>query len=226
MRGITSDPPAPPSRKREGDNDLPMNATTSSDDREMVSRLLQNDQAAWRDLLAGVATPIVRERKYREMLSRHALEPEDLLQQLCEELCKDNFAKLRAFRFDCSLTTFLYWQVKGIVGGITRSAGWGRESLPTGEASIEEISDARSSGSDAPASDPGARVSRKEEVSAARMMITRLWEENPEGAYALLLKAELDVPSATVAALLGKKQNTVDQLVSRARRALRESPNR
>ncbi len=203
-----------------------MDTDATMDDRAMVALLLKNDPSVWRDLLARIATPLVREKKYREMLARHALEPEDLLQQLCEQLCKDDYAKLRSFRFDCSLTTFLYWQVKGIVGGMTRTAGWLRESLPTGDAGIEEISDARPAGSSDPAFNPGARVSRKEELSSARRKITQLWEENPEGAYALLLKAELDVPSATVAVLLGKKQNTVDQLVSRARRALRESPNR
>lgn len=71
-------------------------------DRELVAALLRNDGAAWEQMLADVARPLVETRKYREMTARFGLAVEDILAQLCEELYRDDFARLRAFRYDGS----------------------------------------------------------------------------------------------------------------------------
>ena len=180
-------------------------------DRELVAALLRNDEAAWEQMLADVARPLVETRKYREMTARFGLAVEDILAQLCEELYRDDFARLRAFRYDGSFAAWLYWEVRNAFRNLIRGVAASREEAvdPTEEFAF----------GDALVSAPDPAVDALRET---RELFVRLWRENPVGAYALLLKGELGVETGLVAGFLGKTPNTVDKIVSRAREKMRD----
>ena len=182
-----------------------------TDDHRLVAALIANDQIVWERMLATVARPLVETRKYREMTARFGLAVEDVLAQLCEELYRDDFARLRSFRYDGSFSAWLYWEVRNAFRNLIRSAVMSREDAvdPTEEFAF----------GDALVSTPDPAVDALRET---RELFVRLWRENPVGAYALLLKGELGAESELVAGFLGKTPNTVDKIVSRAREKMRE----
>jgi len=185
-------------------------AASSDDDRRLVASLIANDQGAWERMLSDVARPLVATRKYREMTARFGLTAEDILAQLCEELYRDDFARLRSFRYDGSFEAWLYWEVRNAFRNLIRGVASREDAVdPTEEFAFGE----------ALVAEPDPAVDALRET---RELYVRLWRENPVGAYALLLKGELGVESELMAAFLGKAPNTVDKIVSRAREKMRE----
>lgn len=186
-------------------------ALSTEDDRLLIDALIANDHATWERMLSSVARPLVETRKYREMTARFGLTVEDVLAQLCEELYRNDFARLRSFRYDGSFSAWLFWEVKNAFRNLIRRSVAAREDAvdPTEEFAF----------GDALVTTPDPAVDTLHET---RTMFVRLWRENPVGAYALLLKGELGVESELLAVFLGKTPNTVDKIVSRAREKMRE----
>jgi len=179
-------------------------------DRELVAALLRNDQQAWVRLLETVARPLAETRKYREMVERMGLSVEDILAQLCEELYADDFARIRAFRFQGSLAAWMFWEVRNAFRNLVRGTEVREESVdPTEEFAFGEELVAQ----------PNAA---RDDLDEARAYFARLWHENPSGAFALFLKGELGVDTVLASRLIGKPPNTVDKMVSRARDRMRE----
>ncbi|MBQ9430434.1 MAG: hypothetical protein IJU44_02675 [Kiritimatiellae bacterium] len=190
------------------------------DDRNLVELLLANDHSAWEFVILTVAMRLTRERKYTGMISRTSYEPYDVVNTLYQQLSKDNFARLRNFAFKGSFDGWLRTEflraveiVTGITGAKDRMQKADRE-IPTDP------------------TDPFSAIGKSEshaidiEIADKKMdereNFVEFWRQDPESAYALLMKDELKLPSKVIGMFLGRPFNTVDQKVKRARDCLKK----
>ena len=190
------------------------------DDRNLVELLLANDAPAWEYVLLTVVMRLTRERRYGEMISRTGHQPFDVVNELYWQLCKDNFARLRNFAFKGCFDGWLrgeFLRAVEIVTGITGA----KDRIQKADREIPmDPTD--------PLSAIGKCSSRAIDIEMAdrkmdeRENFVELWRQDPESAYALLMKDELQLPSKVIGMILGRPFNTVDQKVKRARDRLKE----
>ena len=185
------------------------------DDKELVGLLLKNDHSAWEYVLLTVAMRVTQQRKYREMLGRTGHEPVEAITQLCKELYDNDFARLRAFEYKGSFDGWLRWEViraiEIVIYGKRRKPGLEVPTDPQDPAA--PIDRAASSGFSQEAS---ALIADKRAARA------KLWQEDPESAYALLMADECGWDYNCIGTFLKRPPNTVAQKISRARKRLRE----
>ena len=185
------------------------------DDRSLVELLLRDDDKAWEHVLLSVAMRITQQRKFSEMLKRTSHEPYEAISQLCVELKGNDFARLRSFVGNGSFDGWLYWEVKRAVEIVI----YGTRRKPD----RIDVADPQ---------DPAAPIERAESrglspatyalVADKRAARAKLWQEDPESAYALLMADECGWNYNCIGTFLKRPPNTVAQKISRARKRLRE----
>ena len=77
-------------------------------DQDLVALLLQSDQGAWDYVLLELVAPLTRIRKYVEIFNKHGLSTDILITRVWMLLEKDDYRRLRAFRFGASFRTYLF----------------------------------------------------------------------------------------------------------------------
>jgi len=186
------------------------------DDRELVARLLRNDQEAWVYVLMTVVMRMARQKKFSEMLSRTSHEPMEVVTELCERLYRNDFALLRQFGFKGSFVGWLGMAVRSVVQkitGLTGKESQGREMLVDHQDPMSAIGQAAS---------PVSPVDLHVMVMDKRAAFARFWRENQESAFIVLMKSELHMSMDDIGALLKRPANTVTQRARRAQERLEE----
>jgi len=182
-------------------------------DRELVALLLQEDSGAWDYLLFDVIAPLCRTRKYLEICKKFSIPFDSLVTAVWMILHKNDYKRLRIFRFGSSFKTYLYLivreaqrnEVNNVLGKIPLE-------LSEDDDCYTQIADRNNYDS----------VELKEELNAANGLLARLWLENPQQAWVLLMRNSLNLSSKEVAALLNESPANVDQLNSRAKAKMKQ----
>lgn len=202
-----------------GECACPGRGGAGDEDRRLVANLLANDHRVWEHVLTVVAAKMVNTRRYSEMLARTNHEPVEVVTTLCEELFRDDFARLRAFRFQGPFDGWLYWEVRRAVKIVTglegKSGGINRSER---EIAVDPNDEAGVFGR----MPQGRRQDVAGRLMDARELYVRLWKDNAEGAYVFFMKEELGLPAKQIAAILGRSPNSVDQIFHRVRCRLRD----
>jgi DNA-directed RNA polymerase specialized sigma24 family protein len=188
-----------------------MSGLKEMNDRELVERLLKNDQKAWEYVLLTIVMRIARQRKYSEMVARARYEPEDVVGEVYADLAGEDFAKLRTFEFRGSFDGWLRTVVLSAVQRILRKNN--RESLDDPNDPTSPVGSAEQSISTV---DIHLRIMDK------RAAFARFWNEDSESAFIVLMRNELGLSADDVGELLGRLPNTIVQKARRAQARLRE----
>lgn len=180
-------------------------------DKELVDCLLKSDRNAWEHVLVGVVSRVARQRKFSEMLKRASHEPYEVASQLYLKLSANDFAELKKFGNGRSFDGWLFWRVRDAVKAVV---GWKRWLVTVDpQDSAMPIERAVSAGQTQAARDM---------LDDKRRARTKLWTEDPEAAYSVVLAEECQLNYKHIGALLKRPPNTIAQIVSRARKRLAE----
>ncbi len=177
-------------------------------DRDFVACLLQNDPAAWNYLLVELVTPMTRYSKYARICAKYNIPPDSLVTRVWLLLRKNDFRKLRLFRFDSAFTTYLFiiireaqrYEIKETLGKIPCE-------LSENDCLCTQIVSKTRSDS----------VELTDEMNYANKLLSVLWDDNPQQAWVLLMRNSLKLSSKEVALFLNKSSENVDQMNSRAK---------
>jgi RNA polymerase sigma-70 factor (ECF subfamily) len=186
------------------------------DDRELVARLIAGDREAW-TCFVGARTPIVAAMARRVLGERARGDVADVVQAVFAKLWADDCRRLRAFRGQARLTTWL--------ATIARREALDRLRRRRRLAAHETNGDARDLERAAAVLSPSpeARAARADEILRLRSAL----EAIPDRDRLLILWIHEDrVPYARVAELLGLKENSIGPLLQRARRRLDDALER
>lgn len=191
------------------------------EDRELVTRLLENDQQAWEYVLLTVVMRIVNQRKNSEMIFRRSYDPMDVIGDLYEYLAENDFARLRAFEFRGSFDGWLRTAVRSAVQRVTGITGSGGDKLskidreilvnPLDPATVITF-----------AEQPVSSTSLHLMIMDKRMAFSKFWKENPESAFIIFMRNELEMSADDVGLLLDRPANTIVQKAKRAAARLLE----
>ncbi len=180
-------------------------------DKELVAKLTAGDDAAWTYILVEVIAPLTRMRKYTETFFRYSLSTDAIITRCWMILQHNDYARLRKFRFESSLKTWLYlivWEA---------SACEIREK--TGKIPFELSETDNFDALIATASSKDLEL--KDEMRLANQMLSKLWAESPRQVLVLLSRNCLNLASREVGAFLNESVSNVDQLNKRAKEKMK-----
>ena len=202
-------------------NHIPPANSDVENDRELVARLVANNEEAWAFVVHEIILPLIRAdiRGIGSRCRRAGLPMEAVANRLYENLARDGFAPLRAFRFECALKSWLFWHVRDAAQRAIR------ETLGKG---TDISADGIDPDTFADVCDPLETIENQEELERANRLVTRLWNTKPIHAMVLLLREDLGLSSKETGAILGKSPANVDQINHRAQsflRTLRDDEN-
>ena len=201
------------------------NGDIRKDDRLLVSRLIANDNLAWKYVKEDIVDALVRAniKGVRDMLNKHSIDLKSVGGKVYEGLRARDWDALRNFRYECRFRSFLYWRVYDAVQRLVREVvyGDGLDPIPIGP-------EPGSDGEDGPAIDvpapenPVEDILIQEAVKVGNRALAQLWSKNPAYALVVLMRNDLGMPAQDVGLLLDRKPNTVDQMNIRAQKELRK----
>jgi hypothetical protein len=186
----------------------------SLSDRELVDRLINNDSVVWNVVIVEMILPLAKTRKFVEILTKVNQPIESLPGVVYLDLQKNDFLKLKNFRFDGPFRAWLYFQVRNAVKTIVRES----RSPFSNSLSDDELDRALDGWCthDHPAG-------LLDEMNMGEACFAQLWRNNPKYAYVLLLKNKLELSSEDVSVLLDlSSANNVDQINRRAKQQMRQ----
>ena len=186
-----------------------------ADDRFLVSRLIEMDEAAWTFVVGDRILPsIEHSRKWREELSRLGVSHDAVATEVFLMLTTNDCAHLRRFRFECAFSTCLYSWVLAAMQTIRRAHG---------KEEPRDLSDHAGETylSGAPPPRPENALAVRESLAGLNKGIVALWKLNPVHAIVLILRDSEGLRSRQVAAMLGLTTANVDQIHRRALASLR-----
>ncbi len=186
-----------------------------ADDRRLVEALMADDNAAWDYVITEMITPLVRAnvKGLAEMLRRYSIPTDALAGKVFLDLRKNNYTALRNFRYECRLSSFLYWRVYHAAQGLIREASKEFDFL----LSDEVLESAQTTQKDSCQTN-----SLRDDIETTNRLLARLWAHNPTYALVLLLRNDLGLSSKVVGSFLGKTINHVDQINIRAQKTMRK----
>lgn len=186
------------------------------DDHVLVKQLIKNDDQAWAFVQKELVQPLVEAnvKGVRQQLARAGLPQDAVMSRLYENLSRREFAPLRAFRFECAFSSWIYWHVWNAAQGAIREVRPKIEAEMSDDTWLDSLSDTMTP-------PPDRAVSDDEEREGLNSLLAALWKKNPMRAIVLLLRGELDISSKDVAAFLGKEPSNVDQIFHRAQATMR-----
>lgn len=183
-------------------------------DRALVARLVAGESVAWDAVQHDIVVPLFRAniKGIAQQCSRVGLSDDAVFSRLYVNLSRDGFAPLRAFRFGCAFSSWLYWHVWNAAQGAIREAT-GKIDLTLSEpAELDTLTWQKESPS-------GTETA--EELDEANRLLARLWERNPLYALVLVLRNDVELSAKEVGRLLGKSPANVDQINHRAQARMR-----
>ncbi len=182
-------------------------------DRELVDLLIQNDSGAWDYLISEVIAPLSRMRKYVEMCNRYGLSTDSLVTRVWMMLTRNDFRRLRNFRFGSSFKTYLFI--------IVREAQRAEIREKTGKIQFV-LSEDNEFCSRIRCKDRSDAPDLVDEMRYTNILLGRLWQENPRHAWVLLMRNSLNMSAKETAAFLNVKESNIDQMNKRAKRRMSE----
>lgn len=198
---------------------LPETPPAPSADRELVDRLVAGDSAAWDTVRRDIVTPLFRAniKGIAQQCARAGLSDDAVFSRLYVNLSRDGFAPLRAFRFGCAFSSWLYWHVWNAAQGAIREVVGKIDLTLSDPADLDALS-----GQKGPSRSSGVADALEE----TNRLLALLWESNPVHALVLVLRNDVGLTAKEVGGLLGKNPANVDQINHRAQsrmRTLRDS---
>lgn len=195
-------------------------ASGSSSDRELVARLIACDSDAWSGIHRNIVAPLFRAniKGIAQQCARVGLVGDAVFSRLYVNLSRDDFAPLRAFRFECAFSSWLYWQIWNAAQGAIREAVGKIDLTPSDPADLDSLNRQTALPPDTGTADA---------VAEANRLLARLWDANPVHALVLVLRNDAGLTAKEVGCLLGKTPANVDQINHRAQarmRAFRDAP--
>lgn len=190
-------------------------------DRDLVARLVAGDSGAWDAIQRDIVAPLFRAniKGIAQQCARVGLSGDAVYSRLYVNLSRNGFAPLRAFRFGCAFSSWLYWHVRNAAQGAIREA--------TGKIgrklSDPAVLDTLPCQKESPSGEETA-----EKLDEANRLLAQLWESNPLHALVLVLRSDAGLSARETGALLGKTVSNVNQINHRAQsrmRALRARQN-
>ncbi len=199
-----------PSQPHAADGPLP----PSPSDRDLVARLVAGDSAAWETVRRDTVVPLFRAdiKGIARQCARIGLSEDAVFSRLYVNLSRDDSAPLRAFRFGCAFTSWLYWQVWNAAQGAIRETVGKIDLTLSDPADLDALT-----GQKAPPADTGTA----DAVAEANRLLARLWERNPVHALVLVLRNDAGLSAKETGILLGKSPANVDQINHRAQAQMR-----
>lgn len=189
-----------------------LDALRKLSDRETVALLLQDDKSAWHFVITEIMMPLVKTRKYIEILAKLNEPLESVPGRVYLDLQKNDFHKLKNFRFEGPFRAWLYFQVKNAVKSILHESR-SPFSVSLSEELLEKPLYEQS------VMDQTAEL--QDEMAVGDACFVRLWKDNPLHAYVLLLRNRLELPAEEIKVLLGlTSANNVDQINRRAKQRM------
>lgn len=177
-------------------------------DQDLVALLLQSDQGAWDYVLLELVAPLTRIRKYVEIFNKHGLSTDILITRVWMLLEKDDYRRLRAFRFGASFKTYLFI--------IVREAQKYEIQEKIGK-NPYILSDEDDFGTQIPDKEGTDSPELKDEMRYANNLVGRLWQDNPLQAWVLIMRNSLKLSAKEVSSFLNESSSNVDQLNKRAK---------
>lgn len=197
--------PTPPQPSRR-----PRNPDTLARDRDLVERLVQLDDDAWKIVLKEMILPALwNTLAWKEMLDRLLIPPEAVATQVAMSLLARDCKNLRAFRFESSLSSYVRDWTRAAMSAIKKHyecrppvngnpEGKDMETLPWRPPSPREVAAARA------------------RLETGNRHLSVLWHANPPRALVLILRNAHGLRSKRVAEILGLSPDNVDQIHKRA----------
>lgn len=190
-------------------------AIASLADRDLIARLVAGDSDAWDAIQHDIVTPLFRAniKGIAQQCARVGLSDNAVFSRLYVNLSRDGFAPLRAFRFDCAFSSWLYWHVwnaaQGAIREVTGKIGQ-KLSAPNGLDALTRQEETHS----------GAETA--EELDEANRLLAQLWESNPVYALVLVLRNDVGLSAKETGSFLGKTVANVNQINHRAQSRMRK----
>ena len=192
---------------------MSINKYASLPDRELVDLLLQGNQKAWDYVLLNLVAPLSRQSKYMQICKKYSISPDSLVTAVWLILYKNDYQRLRLFRFESSFKTYLFIIVREAQRNeVKQTLGHIPPEMSEVEDLIPLIADRRHC--DTP--------EVKDEIDFANELFAQLWRESPKQAWVLLMRTCLDLPAKTVALFMEESASNVDKMNSRAKEKMNQ----
>jgi len=177
------------------------------DDRNLVALLVDGQLQAWNYLLRQVVAPLVETHKCSAICDRYSIELDAVCSQVWTICYKNEYERLRAFRFESSLKTYLSWIVRDALRVEVRKV--------VGKVPLDLFDDLAPY--EETVSVPANRqIEIDEALDRASVLMGELWKQNPQQVLVLLLREHLMMSGKDVAQLLGMTLSNVNQVKKRA----------
>ena len=190
-------------------------------DRELVAKLVDGNSAAWDSVRRDIVVPLFRSniKGIARQCARVGISDDAVFSRLYVNLSRDGFAPLRAFRFGCAFSSWLYWHVWNAAQGAIREAAGKIDLALSDPALLDALNEQKP---------PPSAGGSADAIEEANRLLAQLWEHNPVYALVLVLRNDVGLSAKETGALLGKTPSNVDQINHRAQgrmRALRARSN-
>lgn len=193
-------------------NDGPM--APPSSDRDLVARLVSGDSGAWASIQRNTVTPLFRAniKGIAQQCERVGLSADAVFSRLYVNLSRNDFATLRAFRFECAFSSWLYWQVWNAAQGAIRETVGKIDLTLSDPADLDSLNGQKATSPDGDTADA---------MDEANRLLAQLWERNPVYALVLVLRNDAELSAKEVGTLMRKSPANVDQINHRAQTQMR-----
>lgn len=196
------------------DSPIPLQMSSAShweDDHVLVENLIAKDNGAWTYVFGDLLLPSIRRnRKWSEILHRHAIPQEAVATDVYLYLMANGAANLRGFRFDCSFTTHLFNATRAAMTTIVRALG---KEIPSDMSDFEWVVAQKGQ----TRISPDRALMRREALESANGHLAELWDANPVHTVVLLLRECEGLRAKEVSSILGLTPANVDQIHKRAK---------
>lgn len=178
---------------------------TSMPDRELVSKLQEGDDDAWRYVFLRSVLPVLKKPSIYSIARDWNLSQMEIFAMLFESMIVKN--KLRLFEYRCPLIYWLRFYVEEEVFSFFK-----KNPLPVSDPETES-----------PLNSEDDREINLEDVEEARVCFTKLWKKNPLRAYVHLLRSKNGLSASAIMDLLViSSESNVNKIYERAIKDMKE----
>ena len=177
------------------------------EDRRLVTMLINGDKGAEEYFIAALAAPLVRVCPRFSECVKCSIGLDAITSRLWTICSKNDYARLRLFRGDSSLRTYLSFIVREAINAEVRIVKGLVDVQPVDDPGFFEESETI---------DERRKTEIADELDEASRMISKLWEKNPRQVLALLMSEHLGMSGNEIGCFLGENRANVNQLKKRA----------
>lgn len=192
-------------------------------DRRLVARCIAGEEAAWRELFDRHAA-LVRNRIARAFLRRSGRsarpeEAEEVFQETCWRLSRDNAATLRRFGWQSRLSTYI--ASVAVFATLDRIRSDAAES--SARAALARLSESLGGDGGGGGEDAATGAAQRERIASVRAAVEQL-----SGRERLIVEGHFfqEIPLVSIAASLGISKGYASRILAEALERLREKMSR